>query len=263
MEAVLLGSGSSAGTPIIGCGCPVCTSNDPRDRRTRASLWVRGQAGESLLVDTSTDLRHQALREGMDRVDAVFLTHTHADHINGIDDMRAFNGLQEQVIPVYGRPSVLEAAEQRFHYCFGEAPPPEKGWYIPVLEPRPLSEPLDWGGLHVTPIPVEHGRWAIYGYRFNDLAYITDAKTVPEASLELLGGLDVLILDCLRYRDHPTHMRVEEAVATAERIGAKRTIFTHFTHDVAFNRLAQELPEGMEPGYDGLRVAVGEGWGGT
>ncbi|HKJ70422.1 MAG TPA: MBL fold metallo-hydrolase [Gammaproteobacteria bacterium] len=257
MEAVILGSGSSAGTPVIGCHCPVCTSADPRNRRSRASLWVRGDAGESLLVDTSTDLRHQALREGMDRVDAVFLTHTHADHINGIDDMRAFNGLQEQVIPVHGRDTVLEAAAQRFHYCFGDPPPPEKGWYIPVLEARPIDAPLDWGGIRVTPIPVEHGRWSIFGYRFNDLAYITDVKTIPDDSWPLLAGLDTLILDCLRYRDHPTHMRVEEALATAERIGARRTVFTHFTHDIEFSALAAELPAGMEPAYDGLRLPVG------
>jgi phosphoribosyl 1,2-cyclic phosphate phosphodiesterase len=257
MEAVILGSGSSAGTPVIGCGCPVCTSSDPRNRRSRASLWVRGDAGESLLVDTSTDLRHQALREGMDRVDAVFLTHTHADHINGIDDMRAFNGLQEQVIPVYGRDTVLEAARQRFHYCFGEPPPPEKGWYIPVLEGRPLEGPLDWGAIRVTPLPVEHGRWSIYGYRFNDLAYITDVKSIPEATWPLLEGLEVLILDCLRYRDHPTHLRVDEALAIAERIGARRTVFTHFTHDIEFSALAAELPEGIEPACDGLRIGVG------
>ena len=256
METLILGSGSSAGTPVIGCGCPVCTSDDPRNRRSRASIWVRGAGGESLLVDTSTDLRHQALREGMERVDAVFLTHTHADHINGIDDMRAFNGLQEQVIPVYGRDSVLEAAQQRFHYCFGEPPPPEKGWYIPVLAAHPLAEPMNWGAVRITPIPVAHGRWSIYGYRFNDLAYITDVKTIPDDSWPLLEGLDTLILDCLRYRDHPTHMRVEEAVATAERIGARRTVFTHFTHEIEFSQLAADLPAGMEPAFDGLRIAT-------
>jgi phosphoribosyl 1,2-cyclic phosphate phosphodiesterase len=256
MEAVVLGSGSSAGTPVIGCRCPVCTSDDPRNRRSRASVWIRGDRGESLLIDTSTDLRHQALREGMDRVDGIFLTHTHADHINGIDDMRAFNGLQEQVIPMYGRPATLEEAERRFHYCFGEAPPPEKGWYIPVLEARPMEAPVEWGSLTVTPVPVEHGRWPIFGYRFNNLAYVTDAKVIPEASYGLLEGLDVLILDCLRYKDHPTHMRVDEAVAAAERIGARRTVFTHFTHDIDFATLAAELPAGMEPAYDGLRVSV-------
>ncbi|MFA9462084.1 MBL fold metallo-hydrolase [Thiohalorhabdus methylotrophus] len=256
MEVVILGSGSSAGTPVIGCTCAVCRSGDPRNHRTRASIWVRGEEGESLLVDTSTDMRHQALREGMDRVDAVLLTHTHADHINGIDDMRAFNGLQEQVIPVYGRPATLEEAEKRFHYCFGDPPPPEKGWYIPVLEARPFTDALEWGSLTVTPIPVEHGRWPIYGYRFNNLAYITDVKRIPEASWPLLEDLDVLILDCLRYREHPTHLRVDEAVAVAERIGARRTVFTHFTHEIDFARLADALPEGMEPGHDGLRIAV-------
>ncbi|KPV40133.1 beta-lactamase [Thiohalorhabdus denitrificans] len=256
MEAVILGSGSSAGTPVIGCRCPVCRSEDPRNHRTRASIWVRGVDGESLLVDTSTDMRHQALREGIDRVDGVFLTHTHADHINGIDDMRAFNGLQEQVIPMYGRPATLEEARQRFHYCFGDPPPPERGWYIPVLEARPLTESLQWGSVTVTPVPVEHGRWPIYGYRFNGLAYLTDVKRIPEEGLALLEGLEVLILDCLRYREHPTHLRVDEAVALAERIGAKRTVFTHFTHDIDFEQLAGELPEGMEPAYDGLRIPI-------
>lgn len=257
MEIVILGCGASAGTPAIGCGCPVCRSTEPRNKRSRASVWVRGDGGESLLVDTSPDLRQQALREGMERVDAVFLTHTHADHIHGIDDMRAFNGRQERVIPMYGRPDVLEAAQQRFHYCFGEAPPPEKGWYIPVLEARPLTGALDWGSLRITPIPVIHGRWTIFGYRFNDVVYITDAKSIPEESWALLEGLELLVLDCLRYRDHPTHMRLEEALAVAERVGAKRTVFTHFTHDVDYAELVTRLPEGMEPAYDGLRLPVG------
>ncbi len=257
MEVVILGSGSSAGTPVIGCECPVCRSPDPRNRRTRASVWVRGGAGESLLVDTATDLRYQALREGLDRVDAVFLTHTHADHINGIDDMRAFTGLQRQIIPFYAHPGTLEVARQRFGYCFGEAPAPEKGWYLPVLEPRPLETTETLGTVTVTPVPVEHGRWPIYGYRFNDVAYITDAKRIPKASLALLRDLEVLVLDCLRYREHPTHMGVSEAMAAARTIGARRTVFTHFTHEVDFTRLAEELPEGMESGHDGLRIPAG------
>lgn len=257
MELVFLGCGSSAGTPVIGCQCPVCQSDDPRDRRSRASVWIRGEGGESLLVDTSTDLRQQALREGLDRVDAVFLTHTHADHINGIDDMRAFNGLQRQVIPFYARPEVLEAAQSRFHYCFGAPPPPEKGWYIPVLEPRPLEGPMAWGNLAITPVPVHHGRWPIFGYRFNDIAYLTDVKTIPEESWPLLADLEVLILDCLRDEPHPTHMDRGEAIETARRIGARRTIFTHSTHDLGFAQLRAELPEGMEPAFDGLRVRVG------
>ena len=258
MEVVVLGCGASAGTPVIGCGCPVCTSGEIVNRRTRASIWVRGAEGESLLIDTSTDLRHQALREGMNRVDAILLTHTHADHINGIDDMRAFNGLQEQVIPLYGRPGSVAEAESRFHYCFGDPPPPEKGWYIPVLDPRPLSEPMEQGGIRITPVPVEHGRWSIYGYRLGDFAYLTDAKRIPESSLASLEDLDLLILDCLRYRDHPTHMTVAEAVATARRIGARRTIFTHFTHDIDYHQLAAELPEGMAPAFDGLRLYLPE-----
>lgn len=259
MEVVILGCGASAGTPVIGCECPVCRSTDPRNHRTRASVWVRGGAGQSFLVDTGTDLRAQALREGLDRLDAVFLTHTHADHIHGIDDIRAFNGHQKEVIPLYGRPEVLEAARDRFAYCFGGPPAAHKDWYIPVLERRPLTGPLDWDGVRITPIPVIHGRWHIFGYRFNDAAYITDAKVIPEESWPLLEGLDLLILDCLRYRDHPTHMRVEEAIAVAERARARRTVFTHFTHDVDFTKLAGELPEGMEPAYDGLRIPVGQG----
>lgn len=239
---------------MIGCQCPVCHSAHPRNDRTRASIWVRGEGGEGFLVDTSPDLRQQALREGIARVDAVFLTHTHADHVNGIDDMRSFNGLQEQVIPCYGKAEVLTETERRFHYCFGPPPSQGKGWYRPVLEAHPLAGPLEWDGTRIQPIPVLHGRDEIFGYRFNDFAYLTDVKEIPEASLELLQGVEVVILDCLRFDPHPAHMSLSEAWTAARRIGARQTFFTHFTHNVDYWQLTRELPEDIQPAYDGLRL---------
>ncbi len=252
MKICFLGTGSSAGTPVIGCSCSVCTGRDPYNCRSRASILV-SQDKVNLLVDTGPDFRYQALREGIPRLTAVFYTHFHADHINGIDDLRAFNFLQQEIIPCYADPRTAGELERRFQYCFL---PPDPGWTKPSLSMKAIEDALDFSGLLVQPVPVMHGNLPIYGYRFNDAAYLTDLKSLPDSSLPLLENLELLILDCLRIDSHPTHLNLEEAVTLARRIGARRTLLTHMTHDLDFYSLADELPPGIEPAYDGLSVSL-------
>ncbi len=250
MKICFLGTGSSAGTPVIGCRCSVCSSRDPYNCRSRASILVT-QNNVNILVDTGPDFRYQALREGIPGLTAVFYTHFHADHINGIDDLRAFNFLQREIIPCYADPRTAAELEKRFQYCFL---PPDPDWTKPALSMKAIEGALEFSGLLVQPVPVMHGNLPIYGYRFNDAAYLTDLKSLPESSLSLLGNLELLILDCLRMEPHPTHLNLEEAVALARRIGARRTLLTHMTHDMDFSSLAGGLPAGIEPAYDGLSV---------
>lgn len=252
MEIVFLGTGSSMGTPVIGCDCPVCRSGDPRNQRSRASLFVR--AGDRhLLIDAGPDLRNQMLREGIRRVDAVLITHIHADHVNGIDDLRGFNYIQKNVIPCYGDAHTIANIKARFAYCFSG---PDADWTKPSLSAHVMDDTLNWQNVRITPVPVLHGRLPILAYRINDVAYLTDLKTISEDSLRCLENLEVLVLDCLRYQEHPTHLSLEEAVALAGRIKARQTYFTHMTHDIDYNELKYRLPAGVQLAYDGLRVRV-------
>jgi len=250
MKIVFLGTGSSAGTPVIACYCPVCSSVDPRNCRLRASILVQDE-GVNLLVDTGPDLRQQMLHAGVQALSAVLYTHFHADHINGVDDLRAFNFAQMVVIPCYADGRTATELESRFRYCFQ---PPDITWAKPSLSMHRMASPQTFGGVEVTPVPVLHGHLPILGYRFNDAAYLTDLKTIPDSSLTLLQGLKILILDCLRYEEHSTHLNVEEALYWARRIGAERTILTHMTHDIDYATLAAELPESIIPAYDGMVV---------
>lgn len=265
----MLGSGTSTGVPVIGCRCPVCTSDDPRNRRLRCALRleVRGSGGGGLdgdgsggervvLVDTPPDLRQQALDHGIDRVDAVLYTHAHADHIYGLDDLRIFNFRQEGTIPCYGSAPTLAALQRAFAYVFdGSA---EEGGGKPRLELIEIREPFCLAGRRIQPIPVDHGSMEVFGYRIGRFAYVTDCKRIPDASREVLKGLEVLILGALRYRPHATHLHVEAAIELAQDLGAKRTIFTHLSHEVDHTSLKVPLPSGIELGYDGLTFEVAD-----
>jgi phosphoribosyl 1,2-cyclic phosphate phosphodiesterase len=254
MEIVVLGSGSSAGTPVIGCACKTCLSSDPRNGRTRCSLAVHLDNGTVLLVDTGPDLRLQALREKMDRVDAVLYTHFHADHLNGIDDLRSFCHLQQKPISVYGNEATIDSAVQRFGYAF---PAHEQHhWEKPVLAANVVGEAFEIDGNEVVPVPVMHGNYEILGYRLGNMAYLTDVSDIPDASLDKLLGLDVLLLDCLRYRHHPTHFNLEQAIEWSARIGARDTWLIHMTHEMEYGELAAQLPQGMHVAYDGLRIRI-------
>lgn len=253
IELLLLGVGSSGGSPALGCSCPTCTSPDPRNRRTRASAVIRAE-GKTLLIDTGPDLRSQALRENLLHVDAVLYTHPHADHIHGIDDLRAWCWLQKAALPVYGNTLTIEHIKSRFTYTLLQ---PNEYWDKPVLTPIEVdAEPFNAAGVQVLPIPLLHGRWPILGFRIGNVAYLTDVSEIPESSYALLQGLDVLVLDCLREVPHPTHFGVVQSLAAAERIAARRTVFIHMTHELEYHALSSRLPPGIEVGYDGMRITM-------
>jgi phosphoribosyl 1,2-cyclic phosphate phosphodiesterase len=252
MRVTMLGSGTSTGVPVIGCTCAVCTSGNPRNRRWRAGLRLELERGVAL-VDTPTDFREQALRFGVDRVDAVMFTHAHADHVFGLDDLRIFNFRQRTAIHCYASTSTLAMLRRYFAYAFEDG---QEGGGKPVLDLVEVREPFEVLGRPVVPVPVWHGELEVFGYRLGDFAYVTDCSRIPEESYALLAGVRVLILGALRYRPHPTHFSIEEAVAAAARIGAERTILTHLAHDVDHDAPAVPLPAGVELGYDGLAFEV-------
>ena len=251
-NVTILGCGSSSGTPAIGCTCRTCLSDDPRNQRTRASSVVEIN-GVTLLIDTSSDLRQQALRAGLTRLDAVLYTHPHADHLNGIDDLRAFCYLQRGAIPLFGNPFTMRNIHERFDYCFL---PPGLHWDKPVLEAHDVLGPFSVRGVTVTPIPLLHGRWPIYGWRIGRFAYLTDVSTIPEESWPLLRDLDLLLLDCLKMEPYPTHFGFHQALDAAQRIGARRTVLIHMTHELEYHATNALCPAGVELAYDGLRIAV-------
>jgi phosphoribosyl 1,2-cyclic phosphate phosphodiesterase len=257
VDVTFLGTGTSMGVPMIGCTCAVCTSTDPRDTRTRPSVLVRLASGATILVDTSSDLRAQALRFKLTRIDAVLYTHSHADHILGLDELRRFNTLQQGPIPLYGDQRTMDDLKRIFNYAF--RPVQETGHeYVPLLVPFVLDGPVCVAGIEVRPIPVTHGVRPIYGFRFGGFAYLTDCSSIPETSWPLLDGLEVVVLDALRERAHASHFNVDQAVAAASRIGARQTYFTHMSHDLGHAATCARLPERMALAYDGLTVSVRE-----
>ena len=260
MRLVLLGSGTSFGVPQVGCSCRTCTSADPRDRRTRSAALVETR-GRRLLIDTPPELRLQLVAHGIDRVDAVLFTHAHADHTHGIDDLRPITARRKDPLPAYGPPATMAELATRFAYVFDPDHGARAGTTKPNLDARPLAagEPADVSGVPVLPLELPHGDQIVYGYRIGDLAYLTDAKSVPDAVRTRLTGLDVLVLNALLPRPHPLHLSIPEAIATAQAIGARRTLFTHLTHETPHAELAASLPAGIEPAYDGLVVEVGGG----
>jgi len=249
VRLTVLGSGTSHGIPMIGCDCAVCTSADPRDCRTRTSALF-SYDGHSVLVDTSPELRFQCLAYNVRRVDAILLTHHHADHVCGLDDVRRFNWLQKAALPLYGNAHTLARVRQMFTYAFTDDPdyPSAK----PALVPMAIDAPFELFGRKVLPIPYLHGSLPVLGFRIGRVAYCPDCSAIPDASRPLLADLDVLILDALRRRPHPTHFNLDQAVAEAQRIGARRTYFTHIAHELAHVPTNAELPAGMELAYDGL-----------
>ncbi len=250
-ELTFLGTGTSNGIPVIGCPCAVCASTDPRDRRSRTSAVVR-DGDRTYLIDTATELRLQALAAGLDRVDAVLMTHAHADHTGGFDDLRRFNELAEAHLSVYADASTAAMLRERFAYAFVDKFPFYGG--KPDLTLHMVEGPFNLFGREVVPVPVRHGRLPIIGYRFGDLAYVTDAKTIPPASMELLRGLDVLVLNALRERPHPTHLSLAEAVAIVEELRPRAAYLVHLSHELSHTAASALLPSGIEVAYDGLTV---------
>ena len=239
---------------MIGCTCAVCRSADPRDRRLRPSIFldVPGRAG--ILVDTTPDLRQQALAHGLSRLDAVLFTHSHADHILGLDEIRRFNFMQGGAIPCYATADVWENIRRTFYYVFDEIP--RQGGGIPKIDAHEITGPFDVAGVHVVPVPLLHGRMPILGFRFGDLAYLTDCSAIPDESWPLVAGVETLIIDALRDRKHATHFTVEEALEAIARIAPTRAYLTHMSHDLGHVQTNARLPQGVELAYDGLSLDV-------
>ncbi len=212
---------------------------------------VRLDSGHVLIIDTGPDLRLQALREGIRRVDAVLYTHTHADHLHGIDDLRAFCQKQRAQIPLFGNAQAMAHIADKFGYTLRE---PGNFWDLPVLKINPINAPFELFGMIVTPIPVKHGNSDILGYRIGNMAYITDVSLIPDQSMALLKGLDVLLLDCLRIEPHYSHIHLEQSLAYAGQIGARHTYFIHMTHELEYEDLTNQLPPNISAGYDGLKI---------
>jgi phosphoribosyl 1,2-cyclic phosphate phosphodiesterase len=255
VKITVLGSGTSVGVPTIGCHCEVCTSPDPRDNRLRPSILL-SYGGRNVLIDTTPDFRTQALRAKLNRLDAILFTHEHADHIMGLDDVRPFNFRQKGSIPIFGSEETLAAIRRSFHYIFDSKLPESS---IPKLETHTLDgESFDLFGLEFRPLRLHHGRGLAYGYRFGAAAYLTDHSEIPEESLEQLRNLDVLFLDALRHKPHPTHSTVERSMAYAELLNPRRTYFTHICHELPHARTENSLPPHIRLAYDGLEITVGE-----
>ncbi len=256
MKLLVLGCGTSTGVPVIGCDCAVCTSGDPRNRRTRSSVLVEAR-GAHILIDTSTDLRFQALSLGLKRIDAVLFTHSHADHIHGIDELRSFNMIQEGAIPCFADAATVGRIRSLFSYIFNS----ERADSItPSLTTTVVDGPFRAGPVEVIPVKARHGRASVLGFRIGCLAYMTDCSSIPPESMAKLQGLEVLVLGALRFRPHPTHMCIREAIEVAGALRPERTILTHLSHDVDYQRDSAKLPEGMEFAYDGMVVdGIGEG----
>lgn len=239
---------------MIGCDCGVCRSSDPRDVRSRPSIVVTLDDGQQVLVDTTPDLRAQALRHDLRRLDAILYTHAHADHLMGLDEVRRYNMLSKSAIPVFADAATLGEVRRTFAYIFESAAP--KGTGVPDIRLFPIGGAFCIGRKLILPIPIQHGPWHILGFRIGHFAYLTDCNGIPESSLPLLNGLDCLVLDALRRKPHPTHFTLDEAVAMARRIDAGQTYFTHIAHDLGHAETCATLPERMTLAYDGLEVEV-------
>jgi phosphoribosyl 1,2-cyclic phosphate phosphodiesterase len=257
MRLTLLGTGTSMGVPQIGCGCAVCRSTDPRDQRTRTSALFQA-GGAAILIDTPPEARLQLLRAGVNRLDAVLYTHRHADHIHGIDDLRSFSLLRRGPLPLHGPDDTLVHLRTAFSYIFDDGVVPPPGTSKPRLTLHPLQPgvPARIAGIEVLPLELEHGREAIFGYRLGPMAYLTDTKRVSDAVRRELAGVEVLVLNALWWREHPTHLSIGEAVDVARAIGARQTYLTHLTHETSHQELLDRLPAGIEPAYDGLTVEL-------
>jgi phosphoribosyl 1,2-cyclic phosphate phosphodiesterase len=257
VKLTFLGTGTSFGVPQIGCACAVCRSDDPRDKRTRSGAMVE-TAATRILIDAPPELRLQLLAAGISTIDALFITHDHADHTHGLDDIRALTVRRPSALPVYGPAEALEGVVRKFPYVFDASIRALPGTSKPEGEARVL-EPgakVRVGDTEVEAVAVPHGPMRVFGYRLGPLAYVTDAKEIPPQALDRLRGVSVLVVNALRETTHPTHLSIDEAVAVAASIGAARTLLTHLTHDFTYAALAARLPKGVEPAYDGLTVVI-------
>ena len=254
MKVIILGTGTSQGIPIIGCKCKTCTSSNPKDKRLRTSAYIE-VSGLKLLIDTSVDFRQQMLSNGIDDLDAVLFTHHHVDHILGLDDLRQINQRYDKFIDLYGNKLTMDEIKTTFRYAFNDELIAHQA--VPLINIHYIdSRKFEINGVEITPIKVIHGRLPIFGYRIGNFAYITDASEIPEEEQMKLQGLDVLILNALRERPHPTHLNIEQAVKLAEKLQSKETYFTHMTHEVLHDEVNKKLPANIKLGYDGMSFNI-------
>lgn len=238
---------------MIGCECSVCKSNNPKNNRMRSSVFIEVD-GINILIDTSPEMRIQALREGIRKVDAILFTHAHADHMFGLDDVRRFNSINKKPMPCYALPSTFETIQRTFEYAFRK--PNQIGGGIPSITTNEVDGPFDVFGVHVIPIPVSHGRLSILGYRIGDLAYVTDCSKIPDSSMDLLHNLDTLILGVIRHEPHPTHFSVSQGIAVVEQLQPKRAFFTHIAHNLEHEETNRNLPPNIRLAYDGQKIII-------
>lgn len=249
----VLGSGTSMGVPTLGCDCKVCTSTDPRDNRLRPSVMLQYD-GRTVLIDTTPDFRQQALREHISRIDAILYTHAHADHIMGLDDVRPLNLRQKGAIPLYGSADTLGTIQRTFSYAFENKTSESM---VPRLEVHPVGlEAFDVFGVTFEPVLLHHGRGFVYGYLFGGSAYLTDHSDIPEATMARLRGLDVLFLDALRHKPHPTHTTLSQALRYVEDLKPSRAYFTHISHDLPHEQTEQTFPDNVHLAWDGLKITL-------
>ncbi|MGH9356878.1 MAG: MBL fold metallo-hydrolase [Terriglobia bacterium] len=252
MRLTFLGTGTSTGVPTLGCHCATCSSTDPHDHRTRSSIMLEFD-GRAVVIDTTPDFRQQGLREQMTRLDAVVFTHTHADHIFGLDDVRVFNMRQKSPIPIYGDQQSIDSIRRIFTYIFEGN---YAGGGLPRLDPRVIDGPFELWGMMMVPLLVLHGELPVLGFRFGRAAYITDFSTIPEDTLARLADLDVLILDALRHRPHPTHSTLDHSLDLVERLKPRQAYFTHIAHELGHEQTNQNLPAYARLAYDGLKLEL-------
>lgn len=255
LKLTFIGCGTSTGVPVPGCPCSVCRSGKPKNQRFRPSALIRGAPGGSILIDATTDLRSQALRFNVERIDAVLYTHAHADHILGTDDLRVFNFVSKSSIPCFGDAQTLAGIRTTFSYIF-EPDPNYLGGMLAQLTLNEVTalKPFQAAGLEILPLPLRHGRLSMLGYRIGDIAYATDCNFMPDETRAALAGVKVLVLDALRYKAHRTHFTIPEAVELATQLEIDKTYLTHMTHDVDYDEVSAKLPKHVELAYDGLEI---------
>jgi phosphoribosyl 1,2-cyclic phosphate phosphodiesterase len=252
MKITVLGSGTSNGVPMIGCHCDICKSQNPKDKRLRSSVYIEHK-GKKILIDISPDFRQQFLTNGLDDIDALLLTHSHYDHIAGMDDIRTINLFQKKAIPIYASSSSISTLKHTFPYMF--TPPKQKGGGLPMINCIPINnKPFLIDDIEIIPLPIKHGILDIFGFRIENFAYITDASFISQDTINLLHNLDVLFLNALRPAPHSTHLNLESAVSYAEIIKAKQTYFTHISHGIMHNEVQNNLPPNVNLAYDGIII---------